>query len=168
MVVMQEAFAGHAALARLEAGDGDQLGRFFYSLSPETVYRRFLSPIARPEQLGRLHLLDLDGGRREALVAVVDGEIVGVARYARDLGRPREAELAIVVADAWQRQGLGTRLLSALADAARRAGIERFSFVALPENQAVLRLLRRFAPDTQVRFGSGVLEGFVPLRAVAA
>src|SRR5579872_448123 len=61
MVVIQEAFAGHAALGRLEAGDGERLARFFYRLSPETVYRRFLSPIARPEQLERQRLLDVDG-----------------------------------------------------------------------------------------------------------
>jgi ribosomal protein S18 acetylase RimI-like enzyme len=165
MVMLEKARAGHAALGRLEAGDGEALRRFFFRLSAESVYKRFLSPIARPEQLEGLHLLDLDGVRRQALVAILDGEIVGVARFARAADDDPEADLGIAVADDWQRQGLGTRLLAALAEAARAAGIERFSFMALPENQAAVRLVRRIAPDTRLAFAGGVLEGFVPLRA---
>lgn len=165
MMVIEQGFAGHAGLGRLEAGDGERLGRFFQRLSPETVYRRFLSPIARPDQLERLHLLDLDGAGRQALLALVDGEIVGEARFARDGESAQAAELAIVVADEWQGQGLGARLLAALADAAREAGIERFTFVTLPENRAVIRLLKRFAPDTHLEFASGLIQGWVPLRA---
>ncbi len=165
MVLIKEGFAGHAALARLEPADGERLRGFFFSLSPQTVYRRFLSPIARLDQLERLRLLDLDGIERTALAAVVDGDIVAVARYARDRAHTADAELAIVVADAWQGQGLGTRLLRALADAALSAGIRRFSFVTLPDNRAAVRLLKRLAPDTRLRFAGGLLEGFVPLRA---
>lgn len=165
MVMLEEARAGHAALGRLERGDGERLRRFFFRLSPESVYKRFLSPIARPEQLERLHLLDLDGVRRQALVAIVGGEIVGVARFARPAGDDPAADLGIAIADAWQRQGLGTRLLAALAEAARAVGVERFSFVALPENRAAVKLVRRLAPDTHLQFAGGVVEGFVPLRA---
>ena len=165
MVMLEEARAGHAALGRLEPVDGERLRRFFFRLSPESVYKRFLSPIARPEQLERLHLLDVDGVLRLAVVAIVDGEIVGVARFARAAGDDPAADLGIVIADAWQRQGLGTRLLAALADAARAVGVERFAFVALPENRAAVRLVRRLAPDTSLEFAGGVVEGFVPLRA---
>jgi RimJ/RimL family protein N-acetyltransferase len=165
VVVIQEAFAGHAALGRLEAGDGERLRRFFYRLSPESVYKRFLSPIARPEQLERLHLLDVDGVCRLALVAIVDGEIVGVARFARLAADDPAADLGIAIADDWQRQGVGTRLLAALAEAARAVGIDRFAFVALPENRAAVQLMRRLAPDLHLEFSGGVIEGFVPLRA---
>lgn len=165
MVMLEEARVGHAALGRLEPEDGERLRRFFFRLSPESVYKRFLSPIACPEQLERLHLLDVDGVRRQALVAIVDGEIVGVARFARPAADDSAADLGIAIADDWQRQGLGTRLLTALAQAAMAVGIERFSFVALPENRAAVRLVRRLAPDTRLEFAGGVVEGFVPLRA---
>src|SRR5262245_51411164 len=95
------------ALARLEPGDGELLRRFFYRPSPETVYRRFMSPLARPEQARPERLLDVDHRDREAILAVVDGEIVGVARYSRR-GRSDSADLAVVVADAWQRRGVAT------------------------------------------------------------
>ena len=166
MVLIEKASIGQAAaLGRLEPTDGDRLRKFFYSLSPQTVYRRFLSPVARPDQLERLHLLEVDGSQRQALVAVVDGDIVGVARYARDQKRPELAELAVVVADAWQGQGIGTRLLAALADAATRTGVEGFAVLTLPDNQAALRLLRRLVPETRLQFAGGVLEGVVHLRA---
>ena len=41
---------GHVGLARLETTDHEQLRRFFFRLSPETLYRRFHSPIVRLEQ----------------------------------------------------------------------------------------------------------------------
>jgi hypothetical protein len=60
MVAIQESEGGHVGLARLESTDQMQLRRFFFRLSPETLYRRFHSPIARPEQAQPQRLLDLD------------------------------------------------------------------------------------------------------------
>src|SRR5712691_1371214 len=105
MVEIQSAASGCIGLALLEPGDGPALRRLFYRLSPQTLYRRFHSPVVRPEQTHPERLLDVDHHDREAVVALVDGEIVGVARYARWKGTSR-ADLAVVVADDWQRQGL--------------------------------------------------------------
>jgi GNAT superfamily N-acetyltransferase len=165
MVLLQKASNGRVALGRLEPADGERLRKFFYSLSPQTIYRRFLSPVARPDQLDRRRLLDVDGHQRLALVAIVDGDFVGVARYAQDQKRRGIADLAIVVADAWQGQGIGTRLLAALATEARRADIHAFSVLTLADNRAAVRLLTRFAPDTRLEISEGVLEGVVPLRS---
>ncbi len=151
-----------AVLAQLEPGDGERLRRFFYRLSPETVYRRFMSPIARPEQVRLERLLDVDHRDREAIVAAVDGEIVGVARYSRRANSDA-ADLAVVVADAWQRQGLATRLLSALTAAAARAGIARFDVMTLADNRAALGLLRRMQPETRFVFSEGVYEGTISI-----
>ena len=164
MVLLEKGSCGQAVLGRLEPSDGDRIGKFFYTLSPETVYRRFLSPVARPDIMKR-SLLDGDRGRQQAVVAVVDGDIVGVANYARHKRSAELADLAVVVTDVWQRHGIGTRLLGALADAATRAGIERFSVVMLPDNEAAKRLLRRLAPGLRLHFDGGVLEGTVPLKA---
>ena len=64
----------------------------------------------------------------------------------------------MVVADAWQRQGVATRLLAALAERADAAGIQRFTMMMLADNRPLLELLRR--ADPSVRFGvcSGVCE----------
>src|SRR5713101_2642688 len=80
----------------------------FCRLSPESGYRRFFSPISRSDVF-QASILRVDRYDRQAIAAVEGGEIVGVAQYAR-LPGAKEAILAIVVADAWQRQGLGVRL----------------------------------------------------------
>ena len=163
MLQLEAARAGHVTLARLEPTDGEPLRRLFYRLSPETIYRRFLSPLARPEQARPERLLDLDHNDREAVAGVVDGEIVGVARYFRLPGQPAAAEIAVVVADAWQGQGLGTRMLSSLAALARTAGIERFTVTMQADNRGSLRLLRRFAPEARLVHSQGVYESTIPL-----
>jgi RimJ/RimL family protein N-acetyltransferase len=163
MLQLEAARAGHVALARLERTDGESLRRFFYRLSPETIYRRFLSPLARPEQARPERLLDLDQNDREAVAAVVDGEIVGVARYFRLPGQAAAAEIAVVVADAWQGQGLGTRMLSSLAALGRAAGIERFTVTLQADNRGSLRLLRRFSAEALLVHSHGIYETTIPL-----
>ena len=154
--------AGQTRLARLESSDGMELRRFFYRLSPETIYRRFHSPLARPEQAQPKRLLDIDHHDREAVVAVLDGEIIGVARYARRSGT-HVAEVAVVVADDWQRQGLATRMLGALSELARPAGIRQFSVSMQADNRAALRLLRRFHPDAELTHSQGIYEATIPV-----
>ena len=53
-------------------------------------------------------LLDLVDGQREAITAVDDRGIAGVARFARDDLDPATAEVAILVADEWQHRGLAS------------------------------------------------------------
>ena len=162
MVAIEAEAAGQTRLARLESSDGMELRRFFYRLSPETIYRRFHSPLARPEQAQPKRLLDIDHHDREAVVAVLDGEIIGVARYARRSGKDM-AEVAVVVADDWQRQGLATRMLGALSELARTAGIRQFSVSMQADNRAALRLLRRFHPDAELTHSQGIYEATVPV-----
>jgi GNAT superfamily N-acetyltransferase len=162
MVAIESGREGRPGLARLEPADGSELRRFFDRLSPETIYRRFHSPIIRPEQAHPRFLLDIDHRDREAVVAIVDGEIVGVARYARRSGA-HTAEVAVVVADEWQRQGIATRLMSTLAGFAIEAGVERFTMTMQADNTPVLRLLSRLYPGASTTHSQGTLEAVVPL-----
>ena len=162
MISMESASTvGGAELARLEPSDGEALRRLFYRLSPETIYRRFHSPVVYPEQTQPQRLLDIDHHDREAVVAVVDGEIVGVARYFRQPGG-NAAELAVVVADAWQRQGLATRMLNALAQRARAACIQRFTATVQPDNTPALALLESFHPSAST-LTQGQIVATVPI-----
>ena len=163
MIAMQTSSAGHVSLAQLERSDGEALRRLFFRLSPATVYRRFHSPISRPEQAHPERLLDIDHHDREAVVAVVGGEIVGVARYARWPGTDR-ADLAVVVADEWQRQGLATRMLGGLAELAQSAGIESFTASVQGDNHQALGLLRRFRPIEKTTFSQGLCEMTLSVR----
>jgi len=162
MIEIESGKAGHPGLATLEPSDGELVIRLFHRLSRETVYRRFFSPIARPEQFAAA-LLRADTRERHAVAAVEDGEIVGVAQYSRTPGSP-QAELAIVVADDWQRQGLGTRMVAALGDRAQRAGITAFAVDVQGDNYGALRLLGRVAPGVRLVFSGGVGEGAFPIQ----
>ena len=55
---------------------------------------------------------------------------------------PYAADIAITIADDWQRRGLGSELLARLSDRARQEGIRRFTALVAAENVAVAGLLR--------------------------
>jgi acetyltransferase len=89
---------------------------------------------------------DIDTRREMALIATtaVDGRErqIGVARYVKEPNAPSNAEFAIVLADDWQRRGLGRRLLTSLIDAAKRDGVRRLVATTLSHNEGMLSLAR--------------------------
>lgn len=145
----------------IRAADAYSVLRLFDRLSPESIYHRFFSPMPQPRRAALLHLAGLDSQFHEAMVAEIDGEIVGVARYD---GRPGEddAEVAVIVDDAWQDRGLGTRLLHQLARVGARRGLVAFRAVVLGENRRALPFLRRLSPDADIRFRDGEYEVYAP------
>jgi RimJ/RimL family protein N-acetyltransferase len=161
MIEIESGRDGRPGLASLEPSDGELLGRLFCRLSPESVYRRFFSPIPKSDHFIR-SLLRVDRYDRDAIAAVEGDEIVGVAQYSR-LPGASQADLAIVVADGWQRQGLGTRLITALADRAVSKGINAFAVAIQGDNVAAVRLLRRFASGARLVYSAGVGEAVIPL-----
>jgi RimJ/RimL family protein N-acetyltransferase len=83
--------------------------RTFDRLSDESRYRRFFSPKQHLSDPELAYLTELDHRDREAFVAIELGtaDCVGVARYTRSPLASDRAELAVVVADDWQRRGVG-------------------------------------------------------------
>jgi GNAT superfamily N-acetyltransferase len=111
-------------------------------LSPQTRYQRFFSPIPSLPARDVDRLMDLDVAHQVVLHATDEHgvAVVGVARFV--FTGPREAELAITVGDAWQRQGLGGALLDRLITVAGDRGVVRLIAESLAENRAVAALLR--------------------------
>jgi RimJ/RimL family protein N-acetyltransferase len=142
--------------------DIERLRRMFTRLSPDSVYRRFFSPVQEPSRTALLWLTSVDHDRRGALVALDGDEIVAVARYDGRDGKDT-AEIAVTVEDAWQRQGVGKRLTQRLAKRAINHGIESFEAVVQPDNRAALSLLRKLSPDAAVRFDGGEYAASMPL-----
>jgi RimJ/RimL family protein N-acetyltransferase len=137
--------------------------RLWPRLSAETVYRRFHAPVHRlPDETVR-RLVTVDHDLREAVVAVVGGEVVGVARYDRAPEDPSSAEIAVLVEDAWQGAGVGRQLLAGLRDLAARRGVRTFTATVQPDNQPVLGLLRRLLPGSTVTADADVLTVTSPL-----
>jgi GNAT superfamily N-acetyltransferase len=132
-------------LRSLQPNDREQLVRLFYRLSPASVYHRFLSPLHDPHELGLDRLLDIDHLDREAVAAVSGGQVVGVARYARQPGSD-SADLAILVEDAWQGRGLSLVLIEQLVKLARSRGIASFTAILLSVNRVAIGMLRHAFP----------------------
>jgi GNAT superfamily N-acetyltransferase len=84
----------------------------------------------------------LDHHHREALIALDGTRCVGVARFARRPEDPHVADVAVTVADDWQRRGLGGALLVRLTRRARAEGLTTFSALIGNENLAARALLR--------------------------
>ena len=122
--------------------------RLWPRLSRDTVYRRFHSPLhgLPSETLDRL--VTVDHERREAVVAVVGGEVVGVARYDRSPADPDTAEFAILVEDAWQGMGLGRQLLTELVELAAARGVATLTATVQRDNDRVIGLIRRLLPQS--------------------
>jgi RimJ/RimL family protein N-acetyltransferase/nucleotide-binding universal stress UspA family protein len=139
--------------------DRDALRAGFERLSPESRYRRFFVPMQELSDRDLDYLTQVDHRDHEALVAVDprSGELVGVARFVRTSGD--EAEPAIVVADDWQGQGIGTRIMDRLVARAREEGIHRFRAPVLANNEDALRLLTRLGPTERTVAGSEVELG---------
>ncbi len=137
--------------------DSVELYRFHGSLSPNSVYRRYfyVHPDLSPKEID--HLTTVDYVDRLALVVEHGGRLVAVGRYERYPGTA-DAEVAFVVADAYQHLGLGTLLLGQLAGAARRTGISRFRATVLVENRAMVDVFTRSGFPMVTTSESGVIS----------
>jgi GNAT superfamily N-acetyltransferase len=102
-------------------------------------------------------LVRVDHDLREAIVGVVGGEVIGVARYDRSPADPSTAELAIVVEDDWQGLGVGRQLLAELTRLAAQRGVAVLTATVQPDNERVLGLIRRLLPDSTVTPDGDVL-----------
>jgi RimJ/RimL family protein N-acetyltransferase len=134
------------------------------NMSEESLYKRFMTPVARLTESQLRYLLEVDHRDHEALLAVDEesGEAVGVARFVR-LDRPDVAESAIIVVDSWQGSGLGKAMLRMLAQAACEVGVKSFEANVLTDNAPMLSLLDSLGPRQVARREGSSLVIEVPL-----
>jgi GNAT superfamily N-acetyltransferase/nucleotide-binding universal stress UspA family protein len=128
--------------------DREPLARGFERLSPESRYRRFFTPLEHLSEQQLDYLTQVDHHDHEALVAVEEstGEGLGVARFVRV--SDYVAEPAIVVADEWQRRGVGGQLLEALGQRAREEGVRQFVAPVLAQNTPAIEAFERLGEVT--------------------
>src|SRR3954468_19626340 len=146
---LELADGSRVTVRQIRADDRSRLVQGFERLGAESRRRRFFTAISELSDAQLDYLTNVDHHDHEALVAfdVASGEGVGVARWVRTA--PEEAEPAIVVADAWQRKGLGRRLLALLREQARDEGITRFVAPVLAKNSAAIALLEELGGTTR-------------------
>lgn len=133
-------------LRPLRPDDRDIELAFVSGLSPETRSNRLLGGARAITREYIESLVSVDYSRDMALAATTmlgGGEtLIGVARYVLEKD-DRSAEFAIVLADAWQGRGVGSRLLRKLAEVAGRRGVKRLYGEILATNRPMLGLVSK-------------------------
>jgi len=129
----------------IQPDDKALLAEGFRRLSQRSRERRFLTPATDLSTEDLVYLTEVDHRRHEALVAIApdDGRFIGVARYVQVPGEREVAEVAVVVADDWQRRGVATALLMALSSRARENGVLRYRAYVSSDNEVVIDALGR-------------------------
>lgn len=151
-----------AVLRPVRTGDTGAVRDFLAGLSPETAYRRFFTGIGSPGPALVRRMVATEPGRRAVVVAVVGAEVVGLADTVV-LDGGRAVELGVVVADRWQRRGLGRPLCAAALAPAVAAGVPLLRAHTQPDNARVARMLRRGWPAHRPRLDDGALVWELPL-----
>jgi GNAT superfamily N-acetyltransferase len=127
--------------------------------SPETLHRRFHVPM--PEVPERLVRRLLSSATTWSLLAEQRDEVVGMACAGpvSDV----EVEVGLLVADAHQGTGVGTRLMRDIAAEARLRGYAGLICSTQPDNDSVLRTVRRAGLEGVPSWSDGLREIAIPL-----
>ena len=139
--------------------DEAKVQELLYGLSPESVYSRYHHLRTRYPRDEIQALLDADPQRGCAFVAEIPeaGTLIGLTRYDLDpvsgIG-----ELGIVIADAWQRKGVGTALMRRMVEVGRAHGLKGLRADVLAVNSAMISLLRDVGADEVPPPDGGVVD----------
>jgi len=144
----------------LHPEDREAMGRTVRGLSEETIYRRLFSPRQHMSEQEIAYYMNVDFVSHVALVAVFaeNGQetIVAGGRYV--VTQPDTAEVAFVVSDTFQGQGIGGLLMKHLTDIGRRSGIKTFVAEVLAGNAAMLKVFEKSGLAVSTRREHGVLH----------
>lgn len=143
-------------IRHVSTADAPLLAELLGSLSPESRYMRFFTPRGIPDERlwsEAIRLADIDPRMHVALLATAteDGRewAVAEARLIRDDDNHAEAEVAIMVRDEWQQQGIGQALFDLLVQVALVQGLHRLYAIALRENRGMRHLIQKLGlPST--------------------
>jgi len=157
----------------LRPDDRERMASAIRGLSRESVYTRLFT-YRELTDAGLDRVMRFDPDTEVALVVTTDApaqeRIVGAGRYvaARGSAAARTAEVAFVVEEDFQGQGIAGRLLRHLADIARERGIASFEAEVLPENRAMLAVFARAGLPVSTRREDGIVHVTLALAAPPA
>ena len=147
-------------------GDAGPLREMLARCSVDTIYERFHSPYPVVPGWMADVMVGVEPDDGGAIVMLAGDGIVGHAMYVRL--DDREAEVAVVVEDAWQSRGVGAGLLVEAARRARRRGVEAFVCETLAGNRRVPALAAAVFSEVGRRVEGPAATIRVPLRSLKA
>jgi acyl-CoA synthetase (NDP forming)/GNAT superfamily N-acetyltransferase len=130
-------------------------------MSPENLYMRFfgVSRVAAEQEAQRV--CREPAPDRAALLAILDGRVIGCISYQVTDGQ--SAEVGMAVADDMHSRGIGTLLLEHLISLARRRGVRAFVAETLAENAPMLDVFAHAGLRPHRTLADGVYELSFPL-----
>jgi acyl-CoA synthetase (NDP forming)/GNAT superfamily N-acetyltransferase len=143
--------------------DFDAVKAMHEAMSSDNSYLRFfnVSRLSAEIEARRISRNPVPGSA--ALLAVANGEVVGVASYVPPGDDPHAAEVAFAVADHMHHRGIATLLLEHLVSLARSRRITTFTAETLSDNQAMLSVFADAGLPVQRHYAEGVIELTFPL-----
>ncbi|MFC1778505.1 GNAT family N-acetyltransferase [Pseudomonadota bacterium] len=130
--------------------DEDMMRDLFYACSEHTLYHRFFAKMKSMPHRKLTKLVNIDYVNNMALASVTHEDehemIVAVGRYALEKAT-NAAEVAFIVRDDWQGQGLGITMFNQLIEIARKRGIVKFTADVLHDNARMLHIFHKCAPN---------------------
>lgn len=130
----------------LRPGDKDDMLAAVGRTGTQSLQRRFFVVKRGFSDKELAFFMNIDFTNHVALIALAheDGRkvIIGGGRYI--ITAPGQAEIAFVVIDDYQGQGIGTLLMHHLAAIARAAGLQELVAEVLPENEAMRKVFGKF------------------------
>jgi acyl-CoA synthetase (NDP forming)/GNAT superfamily N-acetyltransferase len=133
------------------------------AMSPSNVYLRFfsLSRLAGEQEARRV--TRKPGPDHAALLALYDGQVVGLASFEVARDGAKTAEVAFAVADTMHHRGIATLLLEHLVSAARARQLDALTAVTLRENTGMLRVFAEAGLPVVSKSEDGVVAITIPL-----
>jgi GNAT superfamily N-acetyltransferase len=131
---------------------------FFYSLSDQSLYRRFMSRRQDVPHKIRQDFVVIDYSRELVILAIIKEEgkdvLVGLGQLLKD-EKTFTAEVSFAVRDNYQNLGIGTELLTYLTRYAKREGLHGFTADVLLENQPMLHVFEKMGFDMHRKLEEG-------------
>jgi acyl-CoA synthetase (NDP forming)/GNAT superfamily N-acetyltransferase len=140
--------------------DFDAVQAMHEAMAPDNIYLRFFSYGRGSAETEARRICRDPAPGNAALLALRDGELVGVASFA---GLTGQAEVAFAVADHMHHKGIATLLLEHLVSLARSRQITTFTAETLTENRAMLKVFADAGLPVQRHFADDVYELTFPL-----
>ena len=145
--------------------DFDPVREMHEKLSPDSLYLRFFSMSPRAATREAQRVCRPRGPDHAALLALLDGQVIGVGSYERDSAASLSAEVAFTVADDMHNRGVGMLLLEHLISLARSRGLHAFTAETLSENALMLKVFADAGLEAHRALADGVYDLTFPLPA---
>ena len=131
---------------------------FFYSLSDQSLQRRFMSQRKDMPHKLRQDFVVIDYLKEMIVLAILFDEgkevVVGMGQIVKD-ENTLTAEVAFAIWDDYQNKGIGTELLTYLTTLAKKEGLHAFSADVLMENQPMLHVFEKMGFDIHRKLEEG-------------